>query len=245
MILNEENIQKITIEYYSCFCCTDLSKLEQGVHFICSTERNSILKGYGCKYSLYILLKDNLCVVAYSPAFQNFAETLKNSQPDGIIAVAENKYRLKKMRLLIFNKEKVLHYGNAKALSIEDYPFFEDFFRETHPTANPNGWLSEYFIEKASKGYLSGYFKDGRLVSACDAPDMPYMENKIQHTGIMTLKEERQKGYGKLTAALATHCLLQAGVSPQWECGVENIASFELAKAIGYKEFGTAYILEE
>lgn len=170
---------------------------------------------------------------------------MKNSQPDQIIAAAEDKYRLKKMRLFIFQKEKVLHYGNAKILSAEEYPFFEVFFRETHPTANPDGWLLEYFTEKASKGYLSGCFKDGRLVSVCDAPDMPYMEDEIQHTGIMTLKEERKKGYGKLTAALATHHLLQAGVVPQWECGVENIASFELAKAVGYKEFGTAYILEE
>ena len=110
------------------------------------------------------MLKDDLCVVAYSPALQDFAETLKNSQPDNIIAAAEDKYRLKKMRLLIFQKENVLQYGNAKILSVEDYPFFEAFFRETHPTANPDGWLSEYFIEKASKGYFSGYFKDGRLV---------------------------------------------------------------------------------
>lgn len=245
MILSKSEIHKRTIQYYSRFCCTDLLKLENGVYFICSTERNRILKGYGCKYSLYILLKDDLCVVAYSPALQGFIETLKNHQPDNIIAAAEAKYRLKKMRLLIFQKENVTQYGNAKILSIVDYPLFEAFFRETHPTATPDGWLSEYFIEKVSKGYFTGYFKDGRLISVCDAPDMPYMEDKIQHTGIVTLEAERQKGYGKLTAALATRHLLQACICPQWECNIENLASFELAKAIGYKEFGKAYILEE
>ena len=244
MMLSKSDIHKSTMQYYSRFCCANLLELEHGVYFICSTERNSVLKGYGCTYSLYILLKDDLCVVAYSPELQDFAETLKNSQPDDIVAAAEDTYRLRKMRLMIFQKENVLQYGNAKILSVEDYPIFEAFFRKTHPTANPDGWLSEYFIEKASKGYFAGYFKDGRLVSVCDAPDMPYMEDRIQHTGIITLEEERQKGYGKLTAALATHHLLQMGICPQWECNVENIASFELAKAIGYKEFGKAYILE-
>lgn len=148
MILNSSDIHKRTIQYYSHFCCTDILKLEHGAYFLCSAERDRFLKGYGCKYTLYILLKDDLCVVAYSPALQDFVETLKNSGPDNIIAATEDKYSLKKMRLLIFQKENVLHFGNAKILSVGDYPYFETYFRETHPTANPDGWLSEYFIEK-------------------------------------------------------------------------------------------------
>lgn len=245
MTLNRSEVYNTTMQYYSRFCCTDLSKLEHGVYFICSTERDRILKGYGCKYSLYILLKDDLCVVTYSPALRFFADTLKHSQPDSIIAAAEDKYRLKTMRLLIFQKENVMQYGGARVLGADDYPFFESFFRETHENANPDGWLSDYFSEKAGKGYFTGYFKNGRLVSVCDAPDMPYMENVIQHTGIVTLEEERRKGYGKLTAALATHHLLQKGICPQWECNIGNIASLELAMSIGHKEFGKAYILEE
>ncbi len=245
MFLSRSGVDKITTQYYSHFCCTDLSKSEQGVYFICSAERDRILKGYGCKYALYVLLKDNLCVVTYSPMLRDFAEALKNSQPNNIIAAAENQYHLKKERLFIFHQEKVKQYGNAKILCGEDYPYFEAFFRKAHPKVNPDGWLSEYFSEKTGKGYFTGYFKDDRLVSVCDTPDMPYMEDQIQHTGIITLKEERQKGYGKLTAALATHHLLQMGICPQWECNIENKASFELAKSIGYKEFGKAYILEE
>lgn len=243
--MNISDVYHITMQYYSRFCCTDLSKLEHGVYFVCSTERDSILKGYGCKYSFYILLKDDLCVVAYSPAFRDFADRLKHSRPDSIIAAAEDKFRLKKMRLFIFQGENMTEYGGAKVLGTDDYPLFESFFRKTHKNANPDGWLADYFSEKAGKGYFTGYFKDGRLVSVCDAPDMPYMEDVIQHTGIVTLEEERRKGYGKLTAALATHHLLQKGVCPQWECNVGNIASLELAKSIGYKEFGKAYILEE
>ncbi len=235
-------ISNITTQYYSRFCCTDLSKSEHGIHFVCAAERDDLLKGYGCKYALYILRKADLCVVAYSPALEDFVGKLERSDPDGILAAVERKYRLKKMRLLVFQKEKVTEYGNAKVLEGKDYPLFESFFRQTHKNADPNGWLSDYFSEK--EGCFTGYFKDGRLVSVCDAPDMPYMEDRIQHTGIVTLEEERRKGYGKRTAALATHRLLQKGICPQWECDLENLASFELAKSIGYKEFGRAYILE-
>ena len=242
MTLTAAEIFNITAQYYSRFCCAELSKLKRGVYFVCSAERDKLLKGYGCKYALYILQKADLCVVAYSPALEDFVDTLKHGDPDGIIAAAEEKCRLKKMRLLVFQEEKVTQYGNAKVLEGKDYPLFEAFFRKAHKNADPDGWLSDYFSEK--DGRMTGYFKGGRLVSVCDAPDMPYMEDRIQHTGIMTLEEERRKGYGKLTAALATHRLLQNGICPQWECDLGNLASFELAKSIGYKEFGKAYILE-
>lgn len=245
MCLSKPEAHNITMRYYGRFCCTDISKLERGNYFICSAERDRILKGCGCKYFLFILKKDNLCVVSYSPSFKNFIDPLKQTCTDHIIVAAEEKFSLKKRRLMIFRGETVQQYGNARILGASDYPYYEAFFRATHKTSDPDGWLREYFLEKESKGYFTGYFKDNRLVSVCDAPDMPYMENEIQHTGIVTLEEERRKGYGKLTAALSTHHLLQTGICPQWECDINNLASFELAKSIGYKEFGTAYIVEE
>lgn len=39
--------------------------------------------------------------------------------------------------------------------------------------------------------------------------------------------------------------MMEMGICPQWECGAENIASIALAKSIGYREYGEAYILEE
>lgn len=245
MRLGKSEVQRITTQYYEHFCCTNLSKLACGTHFICSAERDRILKGYGCKYSLFILKKDHMCVVSYAPAYKDFMEALKQNHADQIIAAVEEKYNLQKRHLMIFEEETVLQYGHAKILGASDYSSYEAFFRATNQSANPDGWLQEYFLEKASKGYFTGYFEDDCLVSVCDAPDMPYMEKEIQHTGIVTLEEKRRKGYGKLTAALSTHHLLEIGVCPQWECDIRNIASFELAKSIGYKAFGTAYIVEE
>lgn len=238
-------IENITQDYYSHFCGIQLSELKHGTYFICSAERDAKLKGFGCKYTIYMFVKDDLCVVSYSPKHKIFMETLKKCSKNKVIAKIDQQFKLKKMKLMTFEKEIVTCYGNAKILKAEDYPLYESFFRKTYPNTNPDEWLYEYFFEKTNKEYFTGYLSDNKLLSVCDAPDMPYMEDKIQHTGINTLKEERRKGYAKCTAALAVHHLFEKNVCPQWECAAENIASIELAKSIGYKEYGTAYILKE
>ncbi|MCI6841257.1 MAG: GNAT family N-acetyltransferase [Eubacteriales bacterium] len=144
-----------------------------------------------------------------------------------------------------FVRERVREYGDARVLKKSDYLLYEEFFRETSPAANPDGWLREYFEEKAAKEYFTGYFLNDRLVSVCDAPDMPYLEDVIQHTGIVTLRSERRKGYARRTAALAAHHLIVNGICPQWECRADNTASIALAEAVGYEKYGVAYILEE
>lgn len=238
-------MQNITAQFYSEFCCMDISKADRGIHFVCSPERDTELMGYGRKYTLYIMVKDDLCIVAYSPKHREFIETLKNCSTVEIIEKVSRAFRLKIMQLMIFGGETVTDFGDAKILSVEDYPLYEAFFKVTNPDAKTDGWLREYFIEKAQKGYFTGYVKNGRLVSVCDAPDMPYLEGRIQHTGIETLAGERRQGYAKCTAALAAHGLIEKGICPQWECGIDNIASIGLARSIGYTKFGAAYILEE
>ena len=65
--------------------------------------------------------------------------------------------------------------------------------------------------------------------------NMPYMEDVIQYTGIVTLKNERRKGYAKLTAALVTRHLIENGICPQWESHTENIASISLQNLLAMK----------
>lgn len=243
--LTLKDIENITNQFYSCFCNVDISELKQGIHFVCSEEREAILKGFGCKYTLFILVKDEWCIVSYSPKYKEFIDKLRGYSADKIIKEANIKFNLKKTELFTFSEEIVNQYGNAKVLKNTDYPLYEAFFKEIKPNADPDGWLYEYFCEKAEKEYFVGYVSGGRLLSVCEAPDMPYMEDIIQHTGINTLKEERRKGYAKCIAALAAHNLIENGICPQWECNADNIASIELAKSIGYKKYGTAYILEE
>ncbi len=243
--LTEKEISSITNAYYSCFCGINISETASGISFVCSNSRNDVLKGFGCKFSIYILVKEDVCIVSYAPQYSDFLKKLHNASVADILKIIDTSFKIKKMQLMKFKQECVQEYGNARILSNADYPLYEEFFRLTSPTADPAVWLQEYFEEKVAKEYFTGYFMNGKLVSVCDAPDMPYMEDVIQHTGIVTLKSERRKGYAKLTAALATHHLIENGICPQWECNAENTASIALAESIGYEKYGVAYILEE
>ena len=244
--LDIRTVQDKTAQYYSHFCGVNLAVAQPGIHFVCLDARDEIVKGFGCKFSLYIFVRGDVCVVSYSPKYSNFVEKcLKNRSVDEIISAAEQKHELSRLRLMIFNGETVAQYGDARILTAADFPLYETFFREIYPQSNPDGWLYEYFVNRTSKERFFGYIKDGCLVSVCDAPDMPFMEEEIQHTGIATLPTERRKGYARCVVAFATHHLIEKGVCPQWECEVDNVASFELAKSIGYVEYGKAYIWEQ
>ena len=243
--LTEREIDTITNEFYSCFCGINISEAARGISFVCCESRNDEVRGFGCKYSIYVLVKEDVCIVSYAPQYTDFFKKLHDMNVADILTAIDTSFKVKKMQLMKFGQECVQGYGNAQVLKKSDYPLYEEFFRLTSPTADPSGWLQEYFEEKVEKEYFTGYFLNGKLVSVCDGPDMPYMEDVIQHTGIVTLKNQRRKGYAKLTAALAAHHLIENGVCPQWECHAENAASIALAESIGYEKYGVAYILEE
>ena len=80
-------------------------------------------------------------------------------------------------------------FGAARILNKDDFKIYKRFFSLIHPKINSDDWLQEYFEEKVNKEYFTGYFVGDSLVYVCDAQDMPYIENKIQHTGIVTLLE--------------------------------------------------------
>ena len=246
MKIDAREIKKRTYDYYSCFCGTDVSDFKQGIRFVCTDERSNILRGFGCKYSIYILCKEDACIVSYSPKYQPYFDEL--TQPTAVkelIATINQFYPLKAYQLMEFVEECVFDYKDARMLKRDDYPLFETFFKKAYPSVSEIGWLKAYFEGKVDKGFFFGYIIDDELVALCDAPDMPYMEGDIQHTGIVTLPEYRRKGYAKLCAALATHHHIQSGIVPQWECALDNIASIQVSKSIGYKEFAQAFIFEE
>lgn len=184
--LTEREMDTITNEFYSCFCGINLSEAVSGISFVCSDSRNDEVRGFGCKYSIYVLVKEDACIVSYAPQYADFFKKLHGVSVVDILTAIDTSFKIKKMQLMKFRKECVKEYGNAQVLKKADYLLYEEFFRLTSPTADPTGWLQEYFEEKVEKEYFTGYFMNGRLVSVCDAPDMPYMEDVIQHTGIVT-----------------------------------------------------------
>ena len=246
MKIDAREIKKRTYDYYSCFCGVGVSNFKHGIQFVCTDERSRILKGFGCKYSIYILCKEDACIVSYSPKYQPyFDDLIQLTDVKELIATINQSYPLKTYQLMEFVEECVFDYKDARMLKRDDYPLFENFFKKAYPSVSETSWLKDYFEERVDKGFFFGYIIDDELIALCDAPDMPYMEGYIQHTGIVTLPEYRRKGYAKLCAALATHHHIQSGIVPQWECALDNVASIQVAKSIGYKEFAQAFIFEE
>ncbi|NLB72310.1 MAG: GNAT family N-acetyltransferase [Chloroflexi bacterium] len=243
--MSSEEMFETTEAYYSHFCGMNISTTKPGIHFVPTSQRDLELKGYGCKITIFVLVKDDLCIVSFSPKHQHLINDLIDNDTYGVIAQMIKTFKLKKNQLMIFHREVIHQFGEARILNLGDFSLFETFFRANNPMADPESWLFEYFSEKVSKEYFAGYCINSKLVSVSDAPDMPYLESKIQHTGISTLKEERRKGFGKRTVGLATHHLIELGICPQWQCDADNIASIALARSIGYQDYGIAYFLEE
>lgn len=246
MKAEETYIEKKTCDFYSCFCGTDISTAKHGIQFICSEERDLVLKGYGRRYTIFMLLRGDDCFVSYSPEYRDcFGEQRGNTDARELISAVSRKFPMKVRQLMVFRKERVFDYKKAKILKPADYPLYESFFKIAYPTVSNTDWLREYFENKAEKEMLFGYVFNGELVSVCDAPDMPYMEGVIQHTGVMTLAAYRRRGCARCCAALAAHHLIEMAVVPQWECAIDNKASIALAESIGYEKYAQAFFLEE
>ncbi len=243
-----EQVRQRTETFYSRFCGVSLAEAGPGAHLVCSPERDEILRGFGRRFPIYILVKEGFSAACCAPRYQELLRPLESLSPEGTAQAAEAAYRqgrLKKMRLMVFAGGGTEDFSGAAVLRPEDYPAFLAFYRQAHPGANPEGWLEEYFLEKASQEWMTGYWDQGRLACVCDAPDMPYLQGLVQHTGIFTLPQARRRGFARRAAGLAARHLMELGLSPQWECAADNEASFRLALAVGYQPYGTAYILEE
>ena len=240
------DIEKVTRQYYSCFVDEDINSfnIKDKISFVETEARREILKGYGCRFSIFTLLFNKHIIVSYSPDkeedVKKIKEHLKQSNLDDTFKSFHHR--------VLFEYQNIdlnIDTKNVMILSNQDYKAYEDFFQKNNPNAKDYSWLKEYFTEKTNKKYFSGIYKDDNLVCVSDAPDMPYMEDVIQHTGIVTVESERRRGYAKKVAYFTAKHLLSIGVCPQWETSFYNKASIELAKSIGYKPIGDAYILEE
>lgn len=157
-------MQVITNNFYSHFCGINLSEALPGIHFVCTEERNKKVKGFGCKYTIYVLVKENLCVVSYAPQYADFIEEIKTCNVEELLSALNDKYRFKIMQLMIIEEERVQEYGNARILKESDYPLYETFFCQTSPTVNPAGWLQDYYREKRQKNTLPAIL---RMVCWC------------------------------------------------------------------------------
>ncbi|MDR2135829.1 MAG: GNAT family N-acetyltransferase [Treponema sp.] len=236
------DVEKTTYEYYSHWTGVEMSPEKQGTVFNYNPERDIVPRGYAQSSDVYVFCKDNFTVVSYGNRAKEKIEKTKGGieKSNGVDVL---RTLLEKTFLAKAGKNIKYIYRNrlesplpAVILNAGHCELFLDFFRKNNPNDRDYSWVREYFLELASKNYCHGIILDNKLVSATDAPDMPYMQELVQEIGINTLKEYCGKGYARAACISLINELLPRNICPLWSTGENNIASDRLAKSIGFEK---------
>jgi len=218
----------------------------ESIQFIYSDERNTCQAGYSQRFDMWLWLDTGRLVVSYGDRAADRMLLLKEAIGDtrDTLRVAEALTEVYGCHVLheiahVFEELPPMTNIETKTLTSAGYADFEAFFLACNTDIDGGiGWLYDYFCEMAEGGYCAGVYADGILVSCTDGPTMPYMEERIQHTGINTLPAYRGRGYAKTACIAAAKNILEQGKVPEWSCGHENVASLRLAEKVGFVKLG-------
>ena len=207
-----------TKRYYAEWTDTDPSIFEkQGVITICSPKRDVRQKGYSRPTHLFCVVTGSTTIISYSTrledtidriveAFRQHTELPKLMDALNSILPTNIGHSLK-FSYNAFPQD--LDTSQAVQLTRHDFHHYKLFFETQHSGFSTEG-LREYFESVAGRHYAFGVFQDQRLVSATDAPDIPYMSDLMVEPGINTLQGYRRRGYGRIAAGAMVDYLLQA-----------------------------------
>jgi hypothetical protein len=236
-------IEKTTNKYYSRFLGTEEIIFNNKTNLFFNPGLDNILKGYSHPMNILILIKDATINISYgNKAKDIIPKLLETVQHNKSIDYIKNKLikdlSLKvKHNLKYIFKDIVKIENKAVKLSEEHSELFLNFFKTNNLNCRDFLWVGEYFNELVKKDYIHGIIVDGILVSATDAPEMPYMSDSVQEIGINTLKEYRKKGYAQMSCISMIETLITKNICPMWSTENENIGSDRLANSIGFKKY--------
>lgn len=134
-------------------------------------------------------------------------------------------------------KEKALLTQDAdvRALSSEDQVVFNEF-QDTCPEDE----LDEAYVE-LEHWMVRGLFIDNKLVAIASA--YPDGDEMIADMGVITIPDERSKGYGARLIRAISADILAMGYEPQYRCQLDNTFSIKLAASCGLSLFATWDVL--
>jgi RimJ/RimL family protein N-acetyltransferase len=243
------DIDKTTYEYYSHWTGIDLCGINNGLYYRHNIERDNIPKGYSKKIDLYIFVNDNLTVISYGNSIKEAIEKStdkirKLNRIESIKLFLENIFQKEiNHNIKYIYRKRIKNKMNVEILKPDQSELFIDFFKTNNPNIKEYSWVKDYFIDMASKRFCHGIILDNKLVSANDAPDMPYMSNIVQEIGINTINEYRGKGYAREVCISFIDELLSRNICPLWSTTKANIASDRLAKSIGFEKLADIYTM--
>ncbi|GHV13182.1 hypothetical protein FACS1894219_07580 [Clostridia bacterium] len=247
------NCKQITDEYYGYWIGADENiDTIKGVRFMFSRERDIIPKGYSTRSDLYIWSQPGKLIVSYGTKTENRIEDLRNKLvpemlPDEILRIMRDTFGAETGHNVKYLFECVTtSKNNTLTLSDKDFGHYLEFFKAVHPgfPDSDTDWLEEYFAGMVLDKTCVGVFADDKIVSCTDAPEMPYIPDKVQEIGINTLEAYRGKGYASSVCAKCAENIIANGKVPQWSTQISNIPSQKLAEHIGFKKYADVLTLK-
>ena len=235
-------------QYYSAWLDIDDADFDRvGFKLIISKKRDERQEGYGANFIVYCLKTRTGVNLSISSSLADQAKALDIPQSEDISCILEKCFHrpVCARSILYYQYPGVLPERNgAVQLTDENYSDYECFFRSMNPGLTTEGWLKDYYNHLCSSGQCFGFYADGILVSATDAPFIPYMPQCIAEPGINTLPKFRRKGYAKIVCEAFIRHQISLEKTVIWTCRQSNAASFGLACSLGFQKFADLYTLE-
>ncbi len=234
--------QSATERYYSALVGEDIASASYGTTFLASPLRDEAQKGYGRPADVLVWKQGDKLIVSYGRRAAEKVQSLyaklhcRLSAPE-IAQVLSEVYGAQ-----AHHSVKYLYMGDgegggeAVTLTAEQYGDFLRFFMEANGESAEPDWLKEYFLSIVAKRACCGVYRDGRLVCCTDAPDMPFLPEKVQELGIHTLSAHRGQGLAQAACRRAIREQLAQGKCPLWSAGGGNIPSQRLAESLGFEK---------
>lgn len=251
--MNTINYLDLTKQYYAQWLdVLPVTMDHPGVIAHCTALRDARQKGYHQPFPLYAWVSEGTVIISYSRSIE--AEVKRVLQgitglatPDQILCEMRHVFpSVQQGRKFVFEGLPVeLETDATQAIQLtrEDFPAYRRFNLEQYAQPMNMDWLEPYFNSIVDRGYVFGVYKEDILISATDAPDMPFMDNRVVEIGINTLKAYRGQGYAKLVVAGMLKHLIREEMVPLWSCAASNEASRALALSVGFRELAqTIYV---
>ena len=242
-VMAKELHASIIASYFSNWLGIAVEQMDMpGVNAVYSKLRNSAMRGYSKAIELMLFKRKETVIVSYGDGYKPYI--------DDIVSIIESasdfKAILEQYCKRAFMEQRKYAFSSLPEhsptrdvvmLNEEQYSDFFNFHCELHPAGNQEDWLYPYYHRLVVQGLIFGTFIEGKLVCANDAPDMPFMSDRIVEPGINTLAAYQRQGHATAVCARFISKVLKDGKVPIWSCSKKNIASDGLARKLGFEVY--------